>query len=244
MQQLKRLFNWAEACKHFDVSHAAIPKAIEARGRAGLRYLIILRDIIIPELVRDYEEEVKAYLENKDEIWKDIIGYEGLYQVSNMGDIKSLRLYKDKILKTSLSTSGYTQIGLHNSTTKTCQVHRLVAIAFIDNQENKKWVNHKNGIKTDNRVINLEWATPSENHLHSFRELGRQSVKYWTGKSGKDHNLSKAVLKYSLDGEFIHEYGSMNQAFRETKVSVSQISLASRGIKSESGGFIWKLKHG
>jgi len=112
------------------------------------------------------------------EIWKDIIGYEGLYKVSNFGRIKSLDkicgnfLRKAKIRKIRLDKDGYCVISLYKlGKIKYTGVHRLVATAFIPNPENKKFVNHKKGIKTDNRASELEWVTQSENEKHAF-EIG------------------------------------------------------------------------
>lgn len=109
------------------------------------------------------------------EIWKDIEGQEGIYQVSNLGRIKSLPriltkknphreyLSKEKILSPGLTSEGYLLVVISN---KSMTIHRLVAKAFVSNPENKKTVNHINGIKTDNRDVNLEWCTHRENNLH------------------------------------------------------------------------------
>ena len=111
-----------------------------------------------------------------EEIWEDIVGYEGLYQVSNLGRVKSLdridasgHRRKGKILKPKINHGGYVQINLYNnSIRKTVSVHRIVAIAFIPNDdiENKTEVNHLNEVKTDNRVENLQWCSPKENVNH------------------------------------------------------------------------------
>ena len=109
------------------------------------------------------------------EVWKDIDGYEGLYQVSNFGNILSIKkyssLYSDKerrckILKPRINKSGYLQVCFCN---KTHLVHRLVASAFIENKNKKPQVNHINGIKTDNKLENLEWMTNSENVCHAYK---------------------------------------------------------------------------
>ena len=108
-------------------------------------------------------------MENQVEIWKDVLDYEGLYLVSSFGKVKSIKSKKEKILKGRDDSNGYLKVALYK--TKICvqkKIHRLVALAFIDNPYNKKTVNHINGIKTDNRVENLEWATYSENSKHSF----------------------------------------------------------------------------
>lgn len=121
-------------------------------------------------------------MENQIEIWKDVVGYESIYQVSNLGNIKALAQkrwmnvnmcyshYKEKILKPSTTIDGYLKIRLYKDLIdKNFLVHRLVGISFIDNIENKKEINHINGIKNDNRIENLEWVTPMENVKHSYK---------------------------------------------------------------------------
>lgn len=111
----------------------------------------------------------------QNEIWKDVPGYSGMYQVSNLGRVKSLnrrvngpkrngRIVNERILKPGLDLYGYKIVVLFNGKSrKTCTVHRLVAMAFVPNPENKPEIDHINTIRTDNRVENLRWATRKEN---------------------------------------------------------------------------------
>ena len=129
---------------------------------------------------------------------EDVPDYEGLYQISNLGNVKSLKreVYdkfgkkynkKERILKPGLST-GYFTINLcKNGVSKNYMIHKLVIESFIPNPENKPCVNHINGIKTDNRLENLEWVTYSENTKHAFK-IGLQIP---SKRVGENHNRSK-----------------------------------------------------
>lgn len=107
------------------------------------------------------------------EEWRDVQGYEGLYQVSDQGRVRNVR--RGRILKPHIVGAGYAQTTLSDrGSRRYLLIHRLVAQAFIPNPESKPQINHKNGIKTDNRVENLEWCTLSENLLHRHRVLHQQ----------------------------------------------------------------------
>lgn len=119
-----------------------------------------------------------------EEVWKDVIGYDGSYQISNLGRVKSLKHKKYFILK-ECDVRGYRRVLLYkNNITQKFPIHRLVALHFLPNPENKPTVNHKDGIKHNNFVDNLEWATFQENERHSFDTLNKSFI-------GEKNNRSK-----------------------------------------------------
>lgn len=104
-----------------------------------------------------------------NEIWKPVKDYEGLYEVSNLGRVKSLKFPKHKIMKHTINGIGYTTVRLtKNNYSVNVASHRIIATAFIDNPLNKPNINHINAIRTDNRIENLEWATSKENFEHAL----------------------------------------------------------------------------
>lgn len=186
------------------------------------------------------------------EIWKDISGYENKYQISNLGNVKSmemklrvkggvLRTKKEKILKPMLGKRGYLVVNLwEDYIKKTATIHRLLMEHFVENPENKRCVNHINGIKTDNRLDNLEWATHTENNRHSWANGLNRSGNI--GKTGYNSIRGIPVAQYSLDGTLIAEFGSGMEAKRGTGVSDSDINSVCSGKRQSAGGFMWKRK--
>lgn len=131
-----------------------------------------------------------------NEIWKDVKGYEGLYQISNLGRIKSLKRQvgfierDEKILKPRLIRSYLVAHLFKNNVAKNVLIHRMVAEMFIENPENKPCVNHIDGNKQNNKVENLEWVTHSENDLHAYKLGLRKSPSFWKNKKGELHPRS------------------------------------------------------
>ena len=166
---------------------------------------------------------------NMEEIWKDIEGYEGLYQVSNMGRVKSLR--RNIILKNRIKRKGYVRVMLRtNNIPKEYFVHRLVATAFISNPDNLPQVNHKDENKTNNCVNNLEWCD------------GKYNINYGTGIIKSARSRSKKVLQFKLDGTFIKEWKSTMDVQRNLGLPNSHISECCRGEQAYAYGYIWKYK--
>ena len=178
------------------------------------------------------------------EIWKDIVGYEGLYQVSNYGRVRSLdrtytqkarngsilkHTYKGQILKPN-NVSGYLQVNIQKHKKRNDQkIHRLVAEAFIPNLNNLPQVNHIDGNKHNNHVDNLEWVTTSENQLHSYYVL---------------KNNLKPVIQYDLEGNFIKEWEATKIASIKLNIHASNITNCCKNNRKTAGGYIWKYKEG
>ena len=174
-----------------------------------------------------------------EEIWKDIKGFEGLYQVSNLGRVKSLKRpygLKEKILKPQINDSGYYRIQLHKqSIKKTYRVHRLVWEAFNGQIPEGLQVNHINEIKTDNRLSNLNLMTCKENNNYGTHNE-RIAKKMTNGK------LSKVVLQFTLEDILVKEYPSINQVERELGFANQHICDCCKGKQKTAYGFKWKYK--
>ena len=155
------------------------------------------------------------------ETWKAIAGYEGLYEISDQGRVKSLKYGKEKILKPGKNTCGYLQVNLcKDGHAKQTSIHRLVAEAFIQNPNNLETINHKDEMKTNNAASNLEWMTRGDNIIYS---QARQ-VQMFDKKTG----------------ELLATFPSTRGAERVTGIYQSDISKCCKGKLKSAGGFLWQ----
>lgn len=163
-------------------------------------------------------------MQTYEEIWKDIPNYEGLYQVSNLGRVKSFKRGKEKILKPRLDRVGYYHVGLcEGGERKSNLVHRLVMLAFVG--ESDLQVNHKNGAKSDNRLENLEYCTSSENTQHA----------YDTGLMARGENHHRSKLTRARVEKIKYEHKGMTQQ------AIAEIYGITRSLVSDiRSGKIWK----
>lgn len=185
-----------------------------------------------------------------EERWLPVVGYEGFYMVSSFGRVRLLErnlvrkngsffsvhskmknLYKDRY--------GYLEVRLQkNQKANNKLVHRLVAEAFIPNPENKPEVNHKNGVRTDNRIGNLEWVSRNENIQHSYDFLGHKRLH----RFGRDNPNCKVVLKIK-DGIIIQEFFGAKAAAESVSTRADSIQKACAGKYKTLKGFVWKYKN-
>lgn len=188
------------------------------------------------------------------EVWKDIEGFEGLYEVSSLGRIKTLHYYggnQTRILKLQSDKNGYLTVGLHKGgVTYQKKVHRLVAIAFIPNPENLPQVNHKDEDKENNCVENLEWCTSKYNVNY-----GNHSLHAAQAQMGKRHTVehimkiranapgSKAVLMINPgDMSIVAEYVSGSEAARQIRGTATNVAYACRNQGTKYKGYFWRYK--
>ena len=168
------------------------------------------------------------------EIWKDIEGYEGLYQISNFGNVRSLHWnHSDNVkLLTPFLNGGYLRIGFRvNKVLKNYLIHVLVAKTFVPNPNNKPQVNHKDGNKLNNHASNLEWVTVSENIIHAQNNnlITKMPCRWKPSR----------IIQLSLDGKLINTYPSQREASRCLHLNQARISYAIRD-KKPYANCLWK----
>ena len=166
------------------------------------------------------------------EIWKDIKDYEGMYQVSSEGRVKSLKYGEEKILKNNKNNSGYLSVSLSkDGKRKTYSIHRLVAQAFISNPNNLLEINHIDEDKTNNRVENLEWCTKQYNN------------NYGTKNERAAERNTKRILQFTKEGEFIKKWDSTMQIERELGFNGGNITKCCKGKCKLTYGYKWRYHY-
>jgi len=178
-------------------------------------------------------------MENKEEIWENVVGYDGLFKVSSLGNIVKLKDNNiDYYITKRISKHGYCIATFNfNNKTKQVLVHRIIAIAFVPNPENKPEVNHKNSIRDDNRIENLEWVTHKENCIHSYKYGLRRPEMKGINK----YNEKKKIKVASRDKlmNIIKTYSSINEASKHTGISNSNISRCLKDDRFTSKNMHW-----
>lgn len=187
------------------------------------------------------------------EIWKDIKGYEGLYKISNNGRIRrynnSSKKYKRippfHYIKNHIDKNGYYRVILSkNNEVKNYLLHRLIAETFISNPKNLPEVNHKDEIKTNNNIDNLEWCTKSYNCSYGTRTK-RIAEKMKIINKGKHYSIKTEFKKGQNAKKIINittnkVYNSMQEAMNDTKIPISNLCNCCKGKLKTAGGFIWR----
>ena len=173
-----------------------------------------------------------------EEIWKSIKDYDGLYEISNFGRVKSLHK-GTKFMKQFKNRKGYYITQLYsNGNAKTFIVHRLVAEAFLENPFHKEQVNHINCNKQDNRVENLEWCTNDENRKHAEKNGLMKPPK-----GGKENSKSIKVNQYDLQGNLIKKWDCIMDVVRSFNLQTgSNICSCCKGRIKSAYGYIWKYR--
>lgn len=179
------------------------------------------------------------------EEWRPLNGHDGRYEISSFGRIKGYgrQNKKDRIrvLKQNLKKNGYLYIEIHkNLIQSTKRVHRLVLLTFMENPENKPYVNHKDSCRSNNRLKNLEWSTAKENSEHAKKKGRLKGSRSMLGKIGKLNIKSKKVGQYDMSNRLIKVFYGTLEAGRETKIQPVNIGKVCRNERITAGGYKWK----
>ena len=163
-------------------------------------------------------------------MWKAINGYEGIYEINHLGEVR--RVDTGNILKGYIGADGYRRVGLTVSgKSKPFLLHRLIATAFIPNPNNYPCVNHKDEIKSNNSIDNLEWCTYKYN------------LNFGTRNARANQSRKKPILQFSKSGEFIREWDSVTDLKNITGMDITHVSSCCRGTRKTANGYRWQYKN-
>ena len=189
------------------------------------------------------------------EEWRDVRGYEGLYQVSNLGRVRSMGRYvknkhgmrwvPQKIKALTLNQQGYVQIKLYKNNKPTSKyVHRLVGEAFVPNPYNLPEIDHIDCVKTNNIPSNLRWVDRSGNSLNSITRKRRSTLIKDLDWTYEKHPKAKAILQMTLSGEFVKEWPCIKTASEALGINSALITMVAKNYKghTSAGGYVWKYK--
>lgn len=190
-------------------------------------------------------EGVNIHLEGEE--WRSVVGYEGIYEVSNLGRVKRLKrnpergksIMRERMLSAYKDKDGYLSVNLSkNSLQKPHRLHRVVLSAFTPNPNKLPLVNHKNGVRDDNRLENLEWCDAKYNNSYGDAIEKRKKAQFLY------FNKSIKVLQYTMNGDFVNGYYTTKDASRKTGISATDINYCLNKKANRAGEFQWIYKNG
>lgn len=171
------------------------------------------------------------------EVWKDVVGYEGYYEVSNLGNVRN---YNTKSLLSQVVTdSGYRRVGLYKNGKTEMKVHRIVAIAFIPNKDDKPYINHKDGNKDNNTVDNLEWCTQRENIKHAWETGLRKKMDIDESKVIDMYVVKKCPVKV-IARSFGVSITPIKRILKENNIRIKDTGKARSDYNKSKGEFIYE----